>query len=107
MHCRDATERIVRARSCCHLDLEGYVGKMAAEALRCEAGPSRTICADPGHSVFWVISPVSSDRGRLVQSENGKQGSVDAPLFFWCQMAGQVTKPVYIDRTNLLNKNTS
>ncbi len=45
--------------------------------------------------------------GRLVQPENGEQSSVDTPLFFWCEMAGQVTKPVDIDRTNLFDKNTS
>lgn len=45
--------------------------------------------------------------GRLVQSENREECAVHAPLFFWCEMSGQITEPVDIDRTKLFDKNTS
>jgi len=43
----------------------------------------------------------------LVQSENGEESSVDAPLFFWCEMAGQVSESMDIDSTDELDKNPS
>jgi hypothetical protein len=65
------------------------------------------MCAVLARSARRALLILIWGSGRLVQSENGKQGSVDTPLFFWCQMAGQVTKLIDIDRTNLFDKNTS
>lgn len=45
--------------------------------------------------------------GPLVQPENGEQSSIDAPLLFRCEMSGQVTESVDIDRTHLLDEDTS
>ena len=45
--------------------------------------------------------------GRLVQSENGEESSVDAPLFFWCEMAGQDSESIDIDSTDVFDKNPS
>ena len=42
---------------------------------------------------------------RLVQSEDGEESSVNAPLFFWCQMAGQDSESIDIDSTDLFDKN--
>ncbi len=39
---------------------------MAAEALRCEAGPSRTICAVLAHAISGAISPILVDLVRKV-----------------------------------------
>ena len=44
--------------------------------------------------------------GPLIQTEHGEEGSVHAPLLFRGEMSSQISKPVDIDSTDLLDENS-
>jgi hypothetical protein len=41
-----------------------------------------------------------------VESEDGREGLVDAPLLVWADSAHQIAKPSGLDCADLLNQNT-
>jgi hypothetical protein len=53
------------------------------------------------------LAGVFGDRVWLVQSKNGEECSVNAPLLFWGDMPGQVAESVDVDRADLFDKDTS
>ena len=51
-----------------------------------------------------AISPVFCDRRCSAESEDGEQSCVDSPLFFRCEMAGEVTESLKVHGTDLLDE---
>ena len=47
------------------------------------------------------------DRGCSVESEDGEQSCIDSPLFFRCQVPGEVTESLPVHGTDLLDEDAS
>lgn len=77
--------------------------KLSATTRLIESDFSRAV----GHGRGEQGAPVGSESqlagSLLAESEDGREGLVDAPLLVWADSAHQIAKPSGVDRSDLLN----
>lgn len=82
----------------------GHFTNTPLSQLKANLSVGRQITAGTSN---WRSRSAAVDRFGSAQTKDGEQCGVDSPLFFRCEMAGEIAEPLKVDGTDLFDKHAT